>query len=97
MRHNNRRSFSQYHILETTLELLAHRLPEIQKEMYALCHKKVVANIGTQINMSHTGTAGSQILFLLNIRILTQITLFGLNNEYVSIKKEANTLAAGMA
>lgn len=69
--------------LETTLQLLAHRLPEIQKEMYNLCHKKVVENITTQTNFTSRGEVGSEIYFLLNSEILKEIAMFGVKNPQV--------------
>ncbi|XP_066146267.1 rotatin isoform X2 [Euwallacea fornicatus] len=68
---------------DTLLQLLAHRIPEIQKETYRLCHKKVIDNITTQMNFAAIGVAGSPVYFLLHCEIITEIALFGLKKHEV--------------
>ncbi|XP_060527472.1 rotatin [Cylas formicarius] len=66
---------------EIILQLLAHPVESIRKEMYTLCRNKVVRNIGTEINLNNIRCPGVEIYFLLSSKILTEIAQFGLRNE----------------
>ncbi|XP_066247682.1 rotatin [Euwallacea similis] len=68
---------------DTLLQLLAHRIPEIQEETYRLCHRKVIDNIATQMNFTAIGIPGSPVYFLLHSEIITEIALFGLRKHEV--------------
>nr|CAH7739552.1 unnamed protein product [Callosobruchus chinensis] len=72
---------------ETVLSLLAHHMPEIREETYRVCHKKVIATIGPTLNTSRNGESGSQILFLLTSKILTEIAAFGINDKSSEIQR----------
>ncbi|KAI4460708.1 rotatin [Holotrichia oblita] len=69
------------------LELLSHCDTDIKKEMYRLCTKRVIGAVGPKLNTSKTGAPGSQILFLLQSSILSEITLNGLSSRDVEIQK----------
>ncbi|XP_076250090.1 rotatin homolog anastral spindle 3 isoform X2 [Rhynchophorus ferrugineus] len=68
---------------DIVLKLLGHLDVGIQRKVYELCHKKVMDNIGTKINLSSPKESGTQIFFLFHSDILTEIAVFGLNNEKV--------------
>ncbi|CAG9829728.1 unnamed protein product [Diabrotica balteata] len=68
------------------LSLLNHAMVDIRLETYRLCHKTVVTYIGPKLNDT-TGIIGSQVIFLLNSKILVEITCFGLNNDNLEIRK----------
>lgn len=67
------------------LELLTHCDSEIKKEMYRLCTKRVIGAVGPKLNTSKTGAPGSQILFLLQSTILSEIALHGLSSTDVEV------------
>nr|CAI5848647.1 unnamed protein product [Callosobruchus analis] len=72
---------------ETLLSLLSHHMQKIREETYKMCHEKVIATIGPKLNMSRNGESGSQILFLLTSKILTEIAAFGINDISSEIQR----------
>ncbi|VEN41222.1 unnamed protein product, partial [Callosobruchus maculatus] len=62
-------------------------MPEIREETYRMCHKIVIATIGPKLNMSRNGESGSQILFLLTSKILTEIAAFGISDKSSEIQR----------
>ncbi|CAH1953846.1 unnamed protein product [Acanthoscelides obtectus] len=72
---------------EAVLSLLSHHMQEIREETYKTCHRKVVTTVGPKLSMSIDGEPGSQILFLLTSKILTEIAAFGMNEEKPEIQQ----------
>lgn len=66
---------------DVILPLLSHYMTEIRQEMYELCQKKVITAVGPKLNATREGAPGTQILFLLQPEILTEIALNGLTSE----------------
>lgn len=75
-------------VLDITLKLLAHNDERIKEEMYRMCHSQVVSVLGPT-GQSSEDSAGSEVLFLLTTKVLTEIAIFGVHNEQpkVMIKK----------
>ncbi|XP_074031734.1 rotatin homolog anastral spindle 3 isoform X2 [Leptinotarsa decemlineata] len=74
------------------LSLLAHSAVDIREETYRLCQKKVLTNIGPKLSTSPIGVAGSQILFLLSSKILTEVAAFGMTSDNIEIKRYAEDM-----
>ncbi|CAH1155943.1 unnamed protein product [Phaedon cochleariae] len=77
---------------EVVLSLLSHGVMEIREEMYRLCQRVVISNIGPKLNMSYSGVAGSQILFLLTSKILVEIATFGMTSDNLEIQRYAESI-----
>ncbi|XP_030750028.1 rotatin [Sitophilus oryzae] len=65
-------------------KLLAHCDFIVQKLVYKLCCQKIIDNIGTKINLISTVEVGAQAYFLFSSKILTEMAVFGLNNDNIS-------------
>ncbi|KAJ8910706.1 hypothetical protein NQ315_002033 [Exocentrus adspersus] len=74
---------------DVVLNLLSHNLISIKKEVYRLCHRIILNHIGPEANLD---LKGSQILFLLNPKILINITVFGMTNQDLDIKRYAKDI-----
>lgn len=68
------------------LSLLAHNIVHIKQETYKLCHQKVIEAIGPKLNTLRIGAPGSQILFLLQHKILAEIAEHGLCSENTQVR-----------
>ncbi|XP_018573187.1 rotatin [Anoplophora glabripennis] len=74
---------------EIVLNLLSHNLMEIREEMYRLCHRIIIKNIGPEVRIDSTG---SQILFLLLPNILINISVFGMTSENLKVTRYAEDI-----
>lgn len=71
---------------DVLLSLLAHNLMHIRQEAYKVCHQKVIEAIGPKLNTLRIGAPGSQILFLLQHKILAEIAEHGLCSENTQVR-----------
>ncbi|KRT81126.1 hypothetical protein AMK59_5745, partial [Oryctes borbonicus] len=79
-------------IAEIMVELLRHNDYEIRKETYRLCANRVIAAVGPKLNTSKSIPPGSQILFLTESSILSEITLNGISAKDSEIQKFAEDI-----
>lgn len=72
--------------LAITLGLLAYNTEVIKEEAYRIIHRKVLTSIGPKLDVPINGVAGSQILFLLNSKVMVEMAAFGLNSDNQEVK-----------
>lgn len=77
---------------DVLLSLMSHHIEEVVEYTFELCYKKMINAIGPMLNLNGFGVSSSQVVFLLQPKILNELAQFGLSNQNDQVKKYAEDI-----